>query len=487
MAKFDLGDRFGDMLKDVSDSNTVSLQQIDINLLDSDERNFYALDGIDELAANIELVGLQQPIRVRLNPEMPGRYFIVSGHRRRAAIWKLYEEQPEKWGTVPCIVERDDVSPAMQELRLIYANSDTRKMKDADLAKQAERVTELLYQLKEEGVEFPGRMRDHVAEACKVSATKLATLKVIQEKLENPFAEQFQSGIMPTQTAYALARLPMEMQWALGEKLKGAIPYGHAAEQAVQRYDEFEASTAICPDMGKCHNLGGRILAICKPTNYVKCNSGNDCCCTCYNRFCCQGCCDVAKKEIKENKQKQVENDKRLLQKQEKERKEKNVIYRAKTVESAKRLLKAADAAGLDDDCVLFTKYSHQKFDVNKLRKDASDDYPENACFYGNEYDNLHSDQLIELSGLLHCSADYLLGLTDELQPAVAAAPGTPEWQTGEPTARGWYCIKLNTGAGKVFPKAAFYDNFGKTWMFGASGGTIDDEYVLGWCQIPEV
>ena len=45
----------------------------------------------------------------------------------------------------------------------------------------------------------------------------------------------------------------------------------------------------------------------------------------------------------------------------------------------------------------------------------------------------------------------------------------------------------METGAGKAFPKTAFYDNFGKAWKFGANGGSIDDEYVLGWYKIPEV
>lgn len=77
----------------------------------------------------------------------------------------------------------EGVSPAMAELRLIYANADTRQLSSADIVKQAERVETLLYQLKEEGVAFPGRMRDHVAQACKISKSKLARLKVIQENL----------------------------------------------------------------------------------------------------------------------------------------------------------------------------------------------------------------------------------------------------------------------------------------------------------------
>ena len=59
------------------------IEYIDIDRIDDDPRNFYELSGLDELAANIELLGLQQPIRVRPGEE-PGRYVIVSGHRRRA-------------------------------------------------------------------------------------------------------------------------------------------------------------------------------------------------------------------------------------------------------------------------------------------------------------------------------------------------------------------------------------------------------------------
>ena len=41
------------------------LERIDLDLIDPDPNNFYSLDGLDELAGNIELIGLQQPLRVR--------------------------------------------------------------------------------------------------------------------------------------------------------------------------------------------------------------------------------------------------------------------------------------------------------------------------------------------------------------------------------------------------------------------------------------
>ncbi len=46
----------------VSNSDTTAREQIeyiDIDRIDDDPRNFYELSGLDELAANIELLGLQ--------------------------------------------------------------------------------------------------------------------------------------------------------------------------------------------------------------------------------------------------------------------------------------------------------------------------------------------------------------------------------------------------------------------------------------------
>ena len=185
------------------------IEYIDIDLLMSDERNFYELSGIPELSASIELIGLQQPIRVRVKGDA---YVIVSGHRRKAALRHLVLDGREDLRLVPCIVESGQVSEAMQELRLIYANSDTRKLTNAEIAKQADRIKSLLYQLKEEGVEFPGRMRDHVAEACQISKSKLARLEVIQKKLISNLRPGWERGMLPEANAYRIAQEPDHIQ-----------------------------------------------------------------------------------------------------------------------------------------------------------------------------------------------------------------------------------------------------------------------------------
>lgn len=251
MAQFNLGEliKQGKVPNLGITQNQEQIEYIALDLIDDDPRNFYELSGLDELAANIELLGLQQPIRVRSNPEDPSRVIIVSGHRRRAAIRKLAEEAPEKWQKVPCIREHGEVSPALQELRLIYANSDTRKLSSADLAKQAERVEALLYQLKEEGYEFPGRMRDHVAQACQISKSKLARLKVIRENLHPMLLEDWESGRISDTVAYRIAQEDEHIQNRLFSD------HGHAPRTWTEEHAERAIGRIKTPPPSKPINF----------------------------------------------------------------------------------------------------------------------------------------------------------------------------------------------------------------------------------------
>ena len=207
------------VLKGVSgpDTGKEQIEYIPVDQIDPDPNNFYSLDGLDELAGNIELIGLQQPLRVR--PGEDGRYIVVSGHRRRAAILLILDGGSEMFRDgVPCIVDRWEESPAMRELRLIYANASTRVMGPAEISKQAERTEVLLYKLKEEGVDFPGRMRGYVAEACRISETKLARLHAIRHNLVPELLEEFDAGHLNESVAYRMSQEKPELQMELHEK-----------------------------------------------------------------------------------------------------------------------------------------------------------------------------------------------------------------------------------------------------------------------------
>ena len=233
--KFNLGDYL--KTDAVSELNTEQIVLIDVDRIDPDPDNFYSLEGIDELAGNIELIGLQQPLRVRPAGE---RFVIVSGHRRRAAILLIRDGGSDQFAQgVPCIVEYGEASPAMRELRLIYANSSTRVMSSAEISKQAERVTELLYQLKEQGVDFPGRMREHVAQACQVSESKLARLHAIRNNLIPLFLEKYDSGLIGESVAYRLSQEPAELQQAVWAGV-GISIHGCTAESVDMIIDQVK-------------------------------------------------------------------------------------------------------------------------------------------------------------------------------------------------------------------------------------------------------
>ena len=239
MAEFNLADVLRDVsAQDLGQEGREKLVYLDIDLLDPDPRNFYKLSGIEELAANIELLGQQQPARVRVHPDNPERYMIVSGHRRHAAHKLLASEGKERFQQMACIVEEPAGSAALQELRLIYANSDTRSMTHREISEQAERVEALLYQLKEEGMEFPGRMRDHVAEACKVSKSKLARLKVIRENLIPELDELNKQDKLPESVAYVLAKMEPEDQKDVYRKIFTKACYA-VTESRVIEYGKF--------------------------------------------------------------------------------------------------------------------------------------------------------------------------------------------------------------------------------------------------------
>ncbi len=188
--------------------------------LRQNEKNFYATSSIDELADSIALNGIIEPIIVRPVRDGSGDYRIISGHRRFLAICELAKAEPERWDRVPAII-REPASDVLEELLLIEANRATRVMSSADTMRQAERYRELLAELKSQGVEIPGRLRDAVAEAMQISASRLARLDVIRKNLSPEWMEAFEAGSLSESAAYELARLPQEQQANVRSKAKG--------------------------------------------------------------------------------------------------------------------------------------------------------------------------------------------------------------------------------------------------------------------------
>lgn len=235
------------------------LREIPLHLIDRNPQNFYSTDGIDALADNIRMFGLMEPLIVRETPD--GRYLLISGHRRRLALRKIAEEAenyPESMHEkVACLVQPEGAPlPGIEggeeteakarqmaeELRLIFANSDTRVMSSADTAQQVRRIRELLTGLRDLGYQLPGKLRDHVAAAAKVSATRVARLDVIDKGLTEPaLRKAWRDGTLGETSAYEIARRSPEAQRKASMEAGSDGLQKMTTEQVVVAMDYYEA------------------------------------------------------------------------------------------------------------------------------------------------------------------------------------------------------------------------------------------------------
>ncbi len=473
---FDLAAVLAGAVSELDTPGREQIEYIDIDRIDDDPNNFYQLSGLEALAENIELLGLQQPLRVR--PGEDGHVIIVSGHRRKAALQMLADAGNPRFRQVPCIRERDDVSDAMRELRLIYANSDTRKMTPAEVSRQAERVEMLLYQLKEEGYDFPGRMRDHVAQACKVSAPKLARLKVIRENLSCEFMPDFESGDLPEQSAYALARMPVELQSRIARITRGKDLRGARLESVLRMYDAGARwdPEMQCPDGARCTH-GDAALRHDLET-YDACG-GTVCCLTCQQSTRgwspCERMCSKAKAQRKAARAQQEEAEELTRQKRTK-------AYQTRTQQNARRLLRAIDAAGVPDDTVLLLEPGG--ISVTAIRSYAAGEFPPGA-WYGDRLSPAKIFSPVSVARILGCSTDFLFGLTEDPNPAESSAPlrFVPGQET-PPHDGLYYCLfELD---GLVIDDKAWWDGMTGTWRFRKNEAAWD-AVCIGWYPLPEI
>lgn len=484
--KFNVMDVLGEQLAGVAELNTTGPEQIeyiDIDLLDGDERNFYQLTDIDELADNIQMCGLQQPIRVRAGEG--GRFTIVSGHRRRAALAQLVEKGLDQFRRVPCIRETDDVSPALQELRLIFANSSTRKLTSAEIGEQAERVEALLYQLKEDGFEFPeGRMRDVVAAACNTHGSKLARIKVIREHLLSNLRPAWDGGKMPEQAAYALAQFPADMQMRISGVFP-QLPTGSTLEKLLRLYKDRGyrwEPRLTCPDGKECKRGDAFLRHDAECCGCDVCG-GQTCCLECSQGTATYYPCDEACSKAKA-KRKEALAEKKVAKKAAEDKQMRKLEKEIQA--SAARLARAADAAGIPDNAFAVQTRYGGSYTAGHLRELAAGEFDEYRI-YTNDLAPDNLSNIAKSARALHCSADYIVGLTDELTP-----PTLPEgqlmiagWMPGStnPAEPGEFAAYVDLGDGTLLKR--FFDWDGQHWMM--PGGIEAQAPVAWWMRLPPV
>lgn len=438
MAKFDIGSFAASLNETVSKLDTneePQLQYIDIGQLDAHKANFYDVSKLDTLADSIAMDGLQQPLVVTAGEG--GRYTVLSGHRRRAAIRKLVEEDGrEDLRRVPCLV-RVYKSQALAELQLIMANSTARVLTSAEVMHQAQRMEELLYQLKEEGYSFPGRMRAQVAEACQVSESKLARLKVINARLCSEYMELFNQDKLPEQVAYGLAKLPQDFQRRIFGATKG-YPVASVVEQLTTAYKNgarWEPSLT-CPDGKACTRGDVFLRHDCE--NWHDMCLGEKCCLECSRAkadyYACDRMCSKAKAVRKEKREEEAA--KRADQEKER-RRASRLAYQ--------RLFDEADRVGMsDNDLVCLWCGGPDEDALEDMESIVLGSQPTHGLVDWDIESELACGVDVAAIAQAGISLDYVL-TGKRAMPEMAN-----QWQQGTPAEKGYYfCIKRgNDGAG---------------------------------------
>lgn len=199
-----MADLLNSQSKKMEERPAFEIRHIPIDKLKPSKKNQYGIRGIEELAANIEMLGLLHNLDVKEADEA-GYYEIISGERRYQACKLLYESGNQEFKTLPCKAEALTENKAISELKLLYANAAARELTDYEKTYQAGRIKEILQALKKDGYKFQGRMREIVADMLDVSPAQMGRMESINKNLSPEFKEEFKAGNIGITTAYELS------------------------------------------------------------------------------------------------------------------------------------------------------------------------------------------------------------------------------------------------------------------------------------------
>ncbi len=191
-------------------------RDISVAKLYSNDKNFYSMQDIEELANLILAVGLIENIAVTYAPCELGEYRIISGEKRYRALNHLIESGHTEFEIVTCQI----LTPAEEceeMVQLIIANSYRTKTV-GDQLEEAKRLKESLQYMRDHDLTLQGaklsgtKLRDVVAGIMRLSATKIAQIDGINANLIPEFIEQLKDGKLTFSAAYELSGMPREEQ-----------------------------------------------------------------------------------------------------------------------------------------------------------------------------------------------------------------------------------------------------------------------------------
>ena len=349
-----------------------------------------------------------------------------------------------------------------------------------------ERGEALLYQLKEEGVEFPGRMRDHVAEACKVSKSKIARLKVIREGLDSGIAKKYETGEMNEAVAYAFARQPVEVQREIYDRL---CIWANGCKYVTEKQVENYLSRKACLDHdckihdGKCTNAAKMLDKIYASNgSYVACSGKkNACCLDCYDLKNCSASCVFAgekKAELRAARKAEINEEKEKAR-----RSADAAIEDLRLLWSRFREARTEAGKSFDDVRSIFHRWEWILTDSECKQCEAGEVTEKSRTPFGVAA-GLESVRIIrKIADCLGCSTDYLLGLDAEV-PKMGT--GAAAWTEGTPTESGLYVMETDFDGMRSGPDIYRYDAGTGGIRLPRNCYQVEDMVCLRYIRLPE-
>ena len=301
--KFNLAELMGEAVSK-SDTGEMQVEQIPLTEIEENENNSYAQTGIDELAESIKVIGLQQPLVVRLKTE--SGYLLLAGHRRRNALALLDRK------TAPCIVLDADLDPSLQVLILHWTNTMARGgggLTAEYTGQAAKEIEAALKDLQARGVvELPGKLRSYVAEVLKTSESQIARAKAIDNGLTDEWKELFREHRINDSAAYELSQCDADLQRELHGAYKDRYwSLDSKKIRAHRKAAEYEFTPLTCPEASPgiepCTGADKRAA-------WVKDGHCEGCCHECNKADGCDRVCGKVKQRIEREQSKAEREEK---------------------------------------------------------------------------------------------------------------------------------------------------------------------------------
>lgn len=214
--------------------NNFRIVYIDIYDIVPNKRNEdISMSDIKELSENIELVGLQQNLVVA--PPEEGKYLLLAGHRRLAALKLLVEDKnKDEFRRVPTIIndpkDFDFVLSDEKKEDLLWVSSNVmaRKPTTQDLLKFTRMLNDVYADLRKNNPGLViGTKKEYIANQLNISESQVQILNSINSHLTEKALNAFIDNQLSLVVARDLAKMPEREQL-----------------EFVEQYDNLSAVTA---------------------------------------------------------------------------------------------------------------------------------------------------------------------------------------------------------------------------------------------------